>query len=67
MTHKLEHKFEMVTVSFRYQCECANGEIITISVAMEERTFNNKEHFLSVMNSAYLDLQAEIKAHGKKQ
>lgn len=67
MTHKLEHKFEMVTVSFRYQCECANKEVLTISVVMDKHTFNRKEHFHNVMEAAYLDVQSEIAAHLKPQ
>jgi hypothetical protein len=55
----------MVTVSFRYQCECATKEVLTINVVMDKNTFNRKEHFHMVMEATYLDVQTEIAQHLK--
>lgn len=66
MSHRLQENFEMVTVTFRYACGCERNEVLQIQVNMDGRTFDRKDYFHNLMEAAYLDVQAEIKAHLKK-
>lgn len=66
MSHRLQEDFEMVTVTFRYACGCERKEVLQIQVNMDQRTFSRKEHFHNLMEAAYLDVQAEIRAHLKE-
>jgi hypothetical protein len=53
-----------LTATLRYRCECANNEVLTVSVVMSVDV--NEEIFVWTMQQLWRDVQTEILQHTAK-
>lgn len=60
VTHNLEKRYPLVA-SLKYRCDCANNEVLAISVVLGTET--TEEQFVWTMKQLWRDTKLEVEKH----